>query len=251
MFFRRVVRSLMKPGRGEWGAGGRMAPHRTGRLAWFALIVPTARLAQLPPVDLTLPAAVYAGASASPPLASSPPSGILPATPWRPGPPSRPSRSSDRAGTSLLAFQSPSPVVVSSNDLAGPEGDVSLHPASFPQRLKLRVLGISVSRAEGRTGGGKRAPGRATPHGDRGEVLPIRRAWGATPRRSRAVVFSRRPDRRAPAKWHGLCIVSAHSAQQPSAVLDSLDHEPPARPAPCRVTTTSSGNAAPARTRGA
>ena len=39
-----------------------MAPQRTGRQAWLALIVTTAWPARLPPIDLTPPAAAYAGA---------------------------------------------------------------------------------------------------------------------------------------------------------------------------------------------
>lgn len=89
------------------------------------------------------------------------------------------------------------------------------HPLNFS---RLACLDLPCGWTRRRRKG---APGRATPHGVRDEVLPIRRAWGATPRRSRAVVFSRRPDRRAPAKWHSLCIVSARFAQQPSAVFDS------------------------------
>ena len=57
------------------------------------------------------------------------------------------------------------------------------------------------------------APGRATPHGVRDEVLPIRRAGELPHAGSRAVVFSRRPDRRAPAKWQSLCTASGRAAR--------------------------------------
>ena len=71
-------------------------------------------------------------------------------------------------------------------------------------------------RAEVHAGTGRMAPGRAHQHGDRVEVLPIRRAWGATPRRFKGCCIQQEARQSGPpTDAQFLCTASVPTTQSP------------------------------------